>query len=354
VADVTLNIDGIQVTVPKGTTVLEAAQQAGIFIPTLCHDPDLSKPGACRLCVVEIPGARNLPASCVTEAAEGMVVNTASEAVIEARKTILELLLANHPEDCLTCHKNGNCRLQDYAYYYGVRADAFKGEKHQYPIEDDNPFIVRDMNKCILCGRCVRVCEEIQGNNVIDFAYRGFNAKVGPAMDVKLSDTDISNCAFCGNCVAVCPVGALTEKAMLGKGRQWDVEKVTTTCPYCGVGCNFDLNVKDGRVIGVTSTEGDVNGRYLCVKGRFGYGFIHHPDRLTTPLIKKDGKFVEATWEEAIGLVAQKLGSVKEKEGPEAIGVLSSARCTNEENYLMNKLSRAVFGTNSIDHCARL
>jgi len=351
---VTLTIDGIQIIVPKGTTVLEAAEKAGIFIPTLCHDPELSKPGACRICVVEIPGARNLPASCVTEATEGMVVYTASPAVIEARKTNLELLLANHPEDCLTCHKNGDCRLQEYAYYYGVSFGAFKGEQKQYPIEDDNPFIVRDMNKCILCGKCVRMCEEVQGNNVIDFAFRGFFTKVGPAMDTTLSDTDISNCVFCGNCIAVCPVGALTEKAMIGKGRTWEMEKVTTTCPYCGAGCSFDLNVKDGKVYGVTSTEGDVNGRALCVKGRFGYGFIHHPDRLKTPLIKKDGEFVEATWDEAISLVAEKLGAVKEKYGPDAIGILSSARCTNEENYLMNKLSRAVLGTNNIDHCARL
>lgn len=351
---VTLTIDGTQITVSKGTTVLEAAEQAGIFIPTFCHDPELSKPGACRICVVEIPGARNLPASCVTEATEGMVVYTNSPVIIEARKTNLELLLANHPEDCLTCHKNGACRLQDYAYFYDVRPGAFPGEKHTYPIEDDNPFIVRDMNKCILCGKCIRMCEEIQGNNAIDFSYRGFQSKVGPAMNTTLSDTDISNCVFCGNCISICPVGALTEKAMLGKARQWEVEKVTTTCPYCGVGCSYDLNVKDGKVIGVTSTDGDVNGRALCVKGRFGYGFIHHPDRLTTPLIKKDGEFVEATWDEAISLVAKKLGSAKDTYGPDAVALLSSARVTNEENYLMNKLARAVIGTNNIDHCARL
>lgn len=173
-------------------------------------------------------------------------------------------------------------------------------------------------------------------------------------MGVPYSDTEISNCVFCGNCVSVCPVGALTEKEMIGKGRRWEVQKVTTTCPYCGVGCSFDLNVKDGKVIGVTSTDGDVNGRALCVKGRFGYGFINHPDRLKTPLIKKDGKFVEATWDEAIGLVAEKLGETKDKYGADAIAILSSARVTNEENYLMNKLARAVIGTNNIDHCARL
>lgn len=350
-ANITLTIDGIQVTVPKGSTVLEAAKTAGVFIPTFCHDPELSKPGACRICVVEIPGMRNLPASCVTEAQEGMVVNTQTPAILAARKTILELLLANHPEDCLTCPKNGECKLQEYAYFYGVKADTLKGAKHDYPVEDDNPFIVRDMNKCILCGRCIRMCDEIQGKHIIDFAYRGFNSKVTPAMDTPYSESD---CAFCGNCVAVCPVGALSEKGMLRKGRRWEIQKVKTTCPYCGAGCNFDLNVKDGKVIGVTSTDGDVNGRALCVKGRFGYGFIHHPDRLTTPLIKKNGKFEEASWEEAINLVAEKLGGIKAKYGADANAILSSARCTNEENYLMNKFSRVVLGTNNIDHCARL
>ena len=350
-AEVTLTIDGQPVTVPKGSTVLEAAQSAGIFIPTFCHDPELSKPGACRICLVEIPGMRNLPASCVTEAADGMVVNTASPAVIEARKMILELLLENHPNDCLTCGKSGECKLQEYAYYYGVRFGTFGGERHHYPIEEDNPFIVRDMNKCILCGKCIRMCAEVQGDNIIDFANRGFDTKVATAMDVPYSQ---SECVLCGNCVSVCPTGALQEKAMLGKGRRWEIQKVTTTCPYCGVGCQFDLNVLDGKVIGVTSTDGEVNGKALCVKGRFGYGFINHPDRLKTPLIKKDGQFVESNWEEAIALVAEKLGAAKTAHGPDALAVLSSARCTNEENYLMNKLTRAVFGTNNIDHCARL
>jgi len=351
VAEVTLTINGKQVTVPKGTTVLEAARQAGFFIPTFCDDPELSKVGACRMCVVEIPGMRNLPASCVTEATEGMEVYTESPAVVEARKTILELLLANHPLDCLTCGKNGDCRLQDYCYYYGVGQTVFAGEHHVYEIEQENPFIVRDMNKCILCGKCVRACAEIQGKSVVDFAYRGFRTKVTPAMDVPLSQ---SECVFCGNCVAVCPTGALQEKGLRSSARTWEVKKVKTTCPYCGTGCNFELNVKDGKVVGVTSCDGDVNGRALCVKGRFGYGFIHHPDRLTKPLVKKNGEFQEAGWEEAINVVAENLGRIKKEHGSNALAVLSSARCTNEENYLMQKLTRAVFGTNNIDHCARL
>ncbi len=350
-ADVTLTIDGKKVVVPKGATIHDAAQAAGVFIPTFCHDPELSKPGACRICVVEVPGMRNLPASCVTEAAEGMVVHTSSPAVIEARKTILELLLENHPNDCLTCAKSGECLLQDYAYLYGVRFGAFGGERHRYPVEEENNFIIRDMNKCILCGKCVRACAERQARHIIDFTCRGFNTKVATAMDQPLTDSD---CIFCGSCVAVCPTGALLEKAMLGKGRRWEIGKVRTTCPFCGVGCNFDLNVKDGKVIGVTANpDSPVNGRDLCVKGRFGIDYVHSPDRLTTPLIKKDGRFVEADWDEALDLVAQKLGEVKAAFGPDAVAALSSARCTNEENYLLQKFMRAVIGTNNIDHCAR-
>jgi len=353
VSTVTLTIDGIKVTVPEGTTVLEAARQAGIAIPTLCHDPELSAPGACRLCVVEIQNMRNLPASCVTTAAEGMVVSTCSETVVEARRTILELLLANHPEDCLTCAKSGECALQDYAYQYGVRKAGFAGERHDYPLDESNPFIVRDLNKCILCGKCVRACDEIQGRTVINFAFRGFATKVATPMDLPLGESD---CVFCGSCISVCPVGALTPKQMLGTGRVWEMRKVRTICPYCGTGCTIELNVKDGKVVGITSTpEGTVNGRALCVKGRFGYNFIHHPDRLTAPLIKQpDGSFREADWDEAIALVAEKFGAIKTAHGSDALAVMASARCTNEDNFLANKLARAVFGTNNIDHCARL
>ena len=348
---VTLTVDGNQVTVPKGTTVLEASWQAGSFVPTFCHDPELTKPGSCRICVVEIKGARNLPASCVTEAVEGMVVETASPAVIEARKTILELMLDNHPEDCLTCQQAGDCRLQDYAYFYGVKPGAFGGEQHKYDLEDHNLFIVRNMNKCILCGKCLRACEEKQGRAVIDFAYRGFRTKVATAMDQPLAD---SVCVSCGSCVAVCPTGALTEKAMKGKARKWEIAKIRTTCPFCGVGCNFDLNVHKGKVIGVTSNAlSPTNGRDMCVKGRFGVDYVHSPKRLTKPLIKKNGEFVESTWDEALDLVAGKFGEIKGKYGSDAIAALSSARCTNEDNYLMQKFMRAGIGTNNIDHCAR-
>ncbi|GAV21968.1 NAD-dependent formate dehydrogenase, alpha subunit, selenocysteine-containing [Carboxydothermus pertinax] len=351
-ADITLKINGIKVTVPEGTTILEAAQTAGFKIPTLCHDPELSKPGACRICVVEVKGARNLAASCVTPVAPGMEVLTHSEPVINARKEILDLLLSNHPEDCLTCDKMGECALAAYAYEYGVRRGSYQGDKNVYPIEDNNPFIVRDMNKCILCGKCVRVCDEIVGYSVIDFINRGFKTKVAPPYDGTLAE---SNCVFCGSCVTVCPTGALTVKDTRGKFRPWEVKRVKTTCPYCGVGCNFDLLVKDDKVVGVApNPTSEVNGRFMCVKGRFGYKFIHSGDRLTKPLIKKNGEFVEATWDEALELVAEKLAEVKAKHGSDAIGILASAKCTNEDNYLLSKFARAVIGTNNIDHCARL
>ncbi len=349
--EVTLTIDGKAITVQKGTTIIKAAEEMGIQIPALCYDPELSLSGSCRMCVVEIEGMKNLPTACTTEATEGMKVRTKTEFVVEARKTILELLLADHPLDCMTCQRNGDCLLQQYAYEYQVNETPFKGKKHQYTIEDNNPFIVRDMNKCIDCGKCVRVCSEVQGRDVLNFAYRGFDTKITTAMDVTLAESD---CVFCGSCVAVCPTGSLVEKEMIGAGRSYEVEKVKTTCPFCGVGCNFDLNVKDGKVIGVTSNPtSEVNGRHLCVKGRFGTDYIHSPERITVPLIKKNGSFVETTWEEALTLVADKLSTIKDENGNQSIGVLSSARCTNEENYIMQKFVRGVLGNNNIDHCAR-
>lgn len=348
---ISLTIDGRELSVPKGLTVLEACRMHDIQIPTLCHDQDLTNYASCRLCIVEIEGMRNLPTSCVTLAVQGMVVRTGSESVKEARKTILELLVANHPLDCMTCQKMGDCSLAQYAYEYGVSGNVFPGEKRNLSLDDTNPFILRDPSKCILCGKCVRVCREEQVNGVLDFSSRGFHTRVGPAFDQTYEE---SECVFCGSCVAVCPVGALTEKQMVGKGRPWEITKVQTTCSYCGTGCNFDLNVHDGKVIGVTSNpESPVNGRSLCLKGRFGFDLTHNPNRLTTPLIKKDGTFVEASWDEALDLVAQKFKDIAEAHGPDSLAALSSAHCTNEENYLMQKFMRAVIGTNNVDHCAR-
>lgn len=346
-----LIINGKEVEAPAGSTILQAAELAGIEIPRLCYDPDLSPMGACRLCVVEVQGNRLLPASCVTPVSNGMVVETESPAVVEARKTILELLVANHPLDCMTCDKQGACKLADYCYKYGVKDSRFQGEKHDYAIDDSNPFILRDMNKCILCGACVRACEELTGADNLSYLNRGFRRKATTAGDVPYIDSD---CVFCGQCVAVCPTGALTEKSMSGQGRRWEIERVRTTCPFCGTGCNFDLALNKGKIIGVLSNpDSPVNQRSLCVKGRFGWDFIYNENRLTTPLIKKNGKFEQASWDEALDLIAQRLKETKEKYGPDSFAALSSARCTNEENFLVQKFSRAVMGTNNVDHCAR-
>lgn len=347
---VTLTINGQKVTVPEGTTILEAAQSIGIDIPNFCYDKDLTTVAACRMCVVEVEGYRNMPTACSTAVEEGMVVHTESAKVVLARRMLLELLLANHPLDCLTCDKAGNCRLQDYCYRYGVKESPFAGDKNRYQLDDDNHLIQRDPNKCILCGKCVRVCHEVQVTGAIDFVNRGFDTRVSTPYDLPLN-TDI--CRFCGQCVDICPTGALVNKQLKGS-RPWQVTKVRTTCPFCGVGCNFDLNVKDGKVVGVTSNpEAPVNGRSMCVKGRFHADLIYSPDRITKPLIKRNGVFEEATWEEALDLVAKKFREIKERDGADALAALSSARCTNEENWVMQKFMRAVIGTNNVDHCAR-
>lgn len=307
-ANVTLTINGKELTVPAGTTVLDAAKKAGFFIPTFCHDPENPGYGGCRICVVNIKGARSLMASCVTEATNGMVVETESADVVEARKTIIELLLANHPTDCLTCDKNGDCRLQDYAYRYGIRESSFRGEKHSYSIDNSNPYITRDLNKCILCGRCVRTCAQVEDRQVIDFAYRGFQTRVAPAMDASLAE---SECVSCARCVAVCPVGALTYTNLAGKGRTYEIKKNQVTCSFCEAGCQFELNYKGDKVIGV-SAKAPGDGRPLCLKGRLGME-LRYSDQPLTPKLKKDGEFVEVSWPEALGL-EDVLTKIKELE----------------------------------------
>ena len=347
---VELIIDGRQVTGREGSSIIEAAADVGIDIPNLCYDKTLSVAAACRLCSVEVEGRPNLVPACATEVAEGMVVRTESEAVVEARRVILDLLLSDHPSDCLVCEQAGDCRLQEYCYRYGVRETSYEGERKQLDIEGLNELIERDMNKCILCGKCVRVCQEVQVTNAIDFAERGYEAVVSTSFDRPL---DISLCRFCGQCVDLCPTGALINKQLKGT-RPWERTTVRTTCPFCGVGCNFDLNVAHDKVVGVTAAyDAPVNQGSLCVKGRFHTDLIESPDRITTPLIKRNGVFEEASWDEALDLVASTLLRIKAKEGPDAIAVLSSARCTNEENYLLQRLTRAGLNTNSIDHCAR-
>ncbi len=348
---VTLTIDGKKVQVEEGTSILEAANIAGIEIPSLCYLKDINATGRCRVCLVEVEKAKTLLASCVTPVANDMVVRTNSEYVRKTRRNVLELILSNHRTDCLTCEKNGDCKLQQYAYEYGLEEPRFPSDKVTAELDDTNPFIIRDLSKCILCGRCVAVCNDIQGQGAIGPIGRGYDTKVAPAWGEPLEN---SPCVFCGNCVQVCPVGALTPKQSIGKGRIWETEKIETTCPYCGTGCLINLHIKDGKIIGASGADGPVNQGFTCVKGRFGLDFVHHQDRLKVPLIKKDGKFKEATWDEALNLVSSKLGNIIHNHGPDSIAVFTSAKCTNEANYLLQKFARATIGTNNVDHCARL
>jgi predicted molibdopterin-dependent oxidoreductase YjgC len=373
---VTLKIDDKKVTVRKLSTILDAARKLDIPMPTLCHHPELSPYGGCRLCIVEIKGSPKPVAACTTFARDGMEVITTSPNLEKLRRTTLELILSDHPNDCMVCERSGDCKLQELAYFYGIRETRFKGERRVYTKKDNNPFLERDMEKCILCGQCVRICDEIQGVGAIDFAYRGLKTKICPPFEKDL------NCEFCGQCVAVCPTGALTGKMWTNKGRQNFIE-VDTVCPYCGCGCNLTLYVKRNKIIRVSSKEDTINEGWLCAKGRFGYGFVHSPDRLKKPLIRIAPKeqsaislqqsnppippfskggyggifnseiFREVSWEETFDYIAKRLKEIKEKYGPDSISGLSSARCTNEENYLFQKFMRAAIGTNNVDHCAR-
>ena len=348
---VRLTIDGKEVLANRGETILQAALKAGIEIPHLCYHPRLKPTGACRLCVVEVEGARTLVASCAAPVADGMVVHTKSDRVIKARKLVLELLLSDHPQDCLTCESAGECLLQKYAYEYGVEGKRFEGERRQLP-KIGTPFFEYDPNKCILCGRCVAACDEVRGRGVIDFTNRGFATVIKPPFEMLHID---AGCQLCGECVQVCPVGALTEKSRRFAGRTWETHKTRTVCPYCGVGCEIEVHTKDNRITHITAVEDSpVNHGSLCVKGRFGWSFVNSDERLKKPLVRKGRRFVETTWDEALSLVAERLLEIRDKEGPDAIGFLASAKCTNEDNYLLQKFARSVIGTNNIDHCARL
>ncbi len=363
IGTITLTIDGQEVQTSKGSTVLEAALSAGIYIPTLCYDPDLTPYGACRLCLVEIEGMRGLPTSCTTAAVEGMVVHTETPAVNQARRVALELMMANLHGDCLTCAKNQQCELQKIARYLNIEQEHFdrlRKSTQILPVDDSHPAFILDHNKCILCGKCVRACHEIAGAGAIDLAFRGYAAKVSTMGDKPIVE---SICESCGECLSRCPTGALMPRRTVPPTRE-----VKTTCPYCGVGCSLYLGIRGNEIVSVRGdTESPVNRGGLCVKGRFGFDFINHPKRLTRPLIRNQGYgkdievdgnfkevFREASWDEALELVASKLGQIKEKHGPDSLGVLSSAKCTNEENFVVQKFARAVLGTNNVDHCARL
>ena len=347
-----MKINGMDVHFQKGKTILEVCKDAGIYIPTLCYDERLKPHGGCRLCLVEIKGRPVPLTSCTTPGEAGMEVTTESPKLTRLRKTVLELLLSNHPNDCMCCEASGDCSLQEMAYLYGASLDRFQGEKWSLPIREDNPFITFEPNKCIVCGRCTRICNEVVMAGTIDLVNRGFNAIPETAF---AKPRTLENCEFCGQCVSTCPTGALTDKKGRGKGRIGDVKKVKTTCSYCGTGCNFFLNVKNDKVVRVTSDfEAPVNKGNLCIKGRYGYDFIHSKERLTTPLIREGESYREASWDEALTLVANKFNALIKEHGADKVGGFSSSRCSNEENYLLSKWVRCAVGSNNVDNCARV
>ncbi|MCF8297199.1 MAG: formate dehydrogenase subunit alpha [Saprospiraceae bacterium] len=344
-AKVNFTLDNQIITAETGTSVLEAALAQGIYIPNLCNHPDLKPSGACRLCLVDIEG-RGIKTSCETMVEDGLIINTQGELLDKIRGITFELLITDNHEDCLHCASNNNCELQKIGEFLGIDENRFKNYRHEtkeYPIDDSNPFFKLDYEKCVICGICIRTCDEIQGRNAIDFSNRGFGTMVSAFADKPFAE---SICESCGECVARCPVGALSHK-----NTQKPIREVLTTCTYCGVGCNLYLGVRGDKIVSSSgSKDNNVNQGQLCVKGRYGYEFINHPDRLKTPLIKKNGEFVETSWDEALDLIAENFAKYKGDE----FATLSSARCTNEANYVIQKLTRAVQKTNNIDHCARL
>lgn len=352
---VTLEIDGIEISVPEGTSVMRAAALVDINIPKLCATDNLESFGSCRLCAVQIEGRRGYPASCTTTVDAGMKVTTQNKKLADLRRNIMELYISDHPLDCLTCPANGNCELQDMAGAVGLRdvRYGYAGESHLESKKDhSNPYFDFDPSKCIVCSRCVRACEEVQGTFALTIDGRGFASVVSPSQHEDFMD---SECVSCGACVQACPTSTLMEKSIVEMGQP--EHSVVTTCAYCGVGCSFKAEMKGDQVVRMVPYKGgDANHGHSCVKGRFAFGYATHKDRLTTPMIRNNinEPWQEASWEEAIQFAADKLKGIQQKYGRNSIGGITSSRCTNEETYLVQKLVRTAFGNNNTDTCARV
>ncbi len=361
---VELSIDGLNARVPAGTTIWEAARQAGIDIPVLCHHPNLNPVAVCRVCAVEVEGGRVLAAACIRHVEPGMKVRTTSARVDRSRRMLVELLMADHPTPCTRQRQLGTCELEGLASRYGLGPVRFAKRASTDGLDGSSPVIAVDHNACILCDRCIRACDDLQVNEVIGRAGKGFLAKIGFDMDQPMGK---STCVSCGECMAYCPTGALTDKPLTAVADFKATTPVESVCPYCGVGCSITYHVDDSTLARVTGRDGPANHGRLCVKGRYGFDYANHPERLTIPLIRKpeyprrpEGYpsprqcFREATWDEALDLAARRFLEIKRQHGPGALAGFGSAKCSNEDNYLFQKLIRAVFGTNNVDHCTRL
>jgi NADH-quinone oxidoreductase subunit G len=338
-------LNGRNVAVAPGTLVIEAARRLGIEVPSFCYYPGLSLQAACRMCLVEVEKAPKLQTACTLVALEGMVVHTDSEPVHNARKAMLEFLLTNHPLDCPVCDKGGECELQDMVFRYGADSSRFVEEKIHSPEEKWSEAVYYDAPRCILCFRCVRVCDEGMDVKALGVGQRGALSVIIPNREDHLE------CEECGMCIDICPVGALTSGTYRYKTRPWEMTYVPTICTHCSNGCKVTLSVRNHEILRANNRDlSGINDEFLCVKGRFGFDFTRHPDRLKQPLVRKEGKLVPVSWEEAMLTLASRLKQIHEKHGPDAIGFIGSNRTTNEENYLLQKLARATFGTNNVDH----
>ena len=342
---VTVTIDNTPVTVPAGTLLIEAAKQVGIEVPSFCYYPGLTLQGACRMCLVAVEKMPKLQTACTTVVTQGMVVHTDTPDVVNARKAMLEFVLTNHPLDCPVCDKGGECELQDAVFRYGAAESRFLETKLHEEEKKFSSLVFYDRPRCILCYRCIRVCDEGMDVNAYGIGFRGAHSEIIPNRDDHLE------CEECGACIDICPVGALTSGTYRYKTRPWEVTYTGTICGHCADGCKTTLSVRNNEIIRANNRDhSGLNAEFLCVKGRFGWDFVNHPERLTAPLIRRDGKPVESTWEEVLTTAVERLKSVLATHGPESVAVIGSNRTTNEENYLLGRFARTVLGTNNLDH----